>query len=36
MEKITLDLFTKYKFLSSLSLSPDAAHAAFTVGQADM
>jgi dipeptidyl aminopeptidase/acylaminoacyl peptidase len=36
MEKITLDLFTKYKFLSSLALSPDAAHAAFTVGQADM
>ncbi|MCI9456706.1 MAG: S9 family peptidase [Oscillospiraceae bacterium] len=36
MEKITLDLFTKYKFLSNLSFAPDGAHAAFTVSQANM
>ena len=36
MEKITLDLFTKYKYLSNLAFAPDAAHAAFTVSQADM
>ena len=36
MEKIALDLFTKYRFLSNLSFAPDGAHAAFTVSQANM
>ena len=36
MERITLDLFTKYKFLSDLAYSPDGACAAFTVTQANM
>lgn len=29
MEKVSLDLFTQYKFLSGLAISPDGAHAAF-------
>ena len=36
MEKVSLDLFTQYKFLSGLAISPDGAHAAFTVSRCNM
>lgn len=36
MQKITLDLFTGYRFLSGLSIAPDGAHAAFTVSHCNM